>query len=59
MNIQIKKAIKDLQSNYARTVLVIFALVIGLIGVGSISVSYYIATKDLKENFVKKLFSLF
>lgn len=53
MNIQIKKAVKDLQSNYARTMLVLLALVIGLIGVGSIVVSYTIATNDLNENFLR------
>ena len=53
MNIQIKKAIRDLQSDYARTLLVILALVIGLVGVGSIAVSYTIATRDLNENFLR------
>jgi len=53
MNIQIKKAVKDLQSNYARTILVILALIIGLVGVGAIIVSYTIATNDLNENFLR------
>jgi len=53
MNIQIKKSIRDLQSSYTRTVLVCLALIIGLTGVGSIAVSYAIATNDLNENFMK------
>ena len=53
MKIQIKKAVKDLQSNYTRTVLVILALISGLVGVGSIVVSYTIAAQDLKENFLR------
>lgn len=51
MNIKLKKAISDLCLNPGRTALVIFALVIGLWGIGSILVSYTILSHDLNENF--------
>ena len=51
MNIILKKVISDLWINPGRTVLIIFALVIGLWGVGSILVSYTILSNDLNENF--------
>ena len=51
MNPRLKKAINDLRLNPSRTLLVIFALTIGLWGVGSILVSYFILTNDLNENF--------
>ncbi len=53
MNIKLKKAVRNLQINPARTALVIFALFIGLWGIGSIIVSYIILTNDLNENFLK------
>ena len=53
MNTSLKKALNDLRSNPGRAVLVIFALVIGLWGVGSILVSYAILKNDLNENFTR------
>ncbi|VAX35739.1 hypothetical protein MNBD_UNCLBAC01-200 [hydrothermal vent metagenome] len=53
MNIQIKKSIKDLRLNFSRTILVVLALVVGLIGVGATTISYVIATNDLNESFLK------
>jgi putative ABC transport system permease protein len=52
MNIKLRKVINDLRINPGRIVLVIFALIIGLWGVGSILVSYTILSRDLNENFV-------
>ena len=51
MNTSLRKAWNDLRINSGRTALVIFALVIGLWGVGSILVSYTILKNDLNENF--------
>lgn len=51
MNLRIKKALNDLRLNPGRTWLVVFALAIGLWGVGSILVSYFILNNDLNENF--------
>lgn len=53
MNMKLRKVIGDLRVNPGRIVLVIFALVIGLWGVGSILVSYTILSRDLNENFVR------
>lgn len=53
MNTTFKKAFNDLLSAPGRTLLVIFALVIGLWGVGGILVSYTILTKDLSDNFTQ------
>lgn len=51
MNPRIKKSLNDLRLNPGRTLLVVFALAIGLWGVGSILVSYFILNNDLNENF--------
>ncbi len=51
MNIKLKKAFSDLRANPGRTALVIFALVIGSWGVGSLLVSATILRSDLRENF--------
>lgn len=51
MNTKFKKALSDLLINPGRTALVIFALVIGLWGVGSILVTYTILKNDLNENY--------
>jgi putative ABC transport system permease protein len=48
-----RKAIGDLRINPGRILLVIFALIIGLWGVGSILVSYTILSRDLNENFTR------
>jgi len=53
MNPRLKKTFNDLRGNPGRTLLVIFALTIGLWGVGSILVSYYILNNDLNENFTQ------
>ncbi len=52
MNMVVKKAWGDLKVNLGRTMLVIFALSIGLWGVGSIIVSNSILTHDLRKNFL-------
>lgn len=51
MNPRLKKAVNDLWESPGRTLLVIVALTIGLWGVGSIFVSYFILKDDLNENF--------
>lgn len=53
MNPRLKKSLNDLRGKPGRTLLVIFALTIGLWGVGSILVSYYILQNDLNENFTQ------
>jgi putative ABC transport system permease protein len=53
MNSKYKKALADLITNPGRSLLVIFALVIGLWGVGTILVSFTILKNDLRENFLK------
>ncbi len=51
MNMKFRKVIGDLRINPGRIILVIFALIIGLWGVGSILVSYTILSRDLNANF--------
>jgi putative ABC transport system permease protein len=53
VNIKLKKVISDLRINPGRIILVIFALITGLWGVGSILVSYTILSRDLNENFTR------
>jgi len=53
MNMRLKKALSDLRVNPGRAALVVFALVIGLWGVGSLMVSTVILRNDLKENFTR------
>lgn len=53
MNMKFRKVLGDLRVNPGRIILVIFALIIGLWGVGSILVSYTILSLDLNENFVR------
>jgi putative ABC transport system permease protein len=53
MNPRLKKALNDLWVNPSRTLLAIFALTIGLWGIGSILVSYVILKNDLNENFTR------
>lgn len=52
MNMKARKAFGDLKNNLGRTTLVIFALTIGLWGVGSLLVSKTILTRDLNRNFL-------
>lgn len=51
MNPTLKKTLSDLRAHPGRSALVVFALVIGLWGAGSILVSYAILKNDLNENF--------
>jgi len=53
MNMKFRKVIGDLRTNPGRILLVVFALVVGLWGVGSILVSYTILGRDLNANFVR------
>ncbi|MBI4972217.1 MAG: FtsX-like permease family protein [Candidatus Omnitrophica bacterium] len=55
MNIKFRKVIGDFRVNPGRIILVIFALIIGLWGVGSILVSYTILSRDLNANFVRTI----
>jgi len=52
-NMKLKKGYGDLLANPGRTLLVIFALVIGLWGVGTILVSFYVLKRDLNANFLR------
>lgn len=54
-NIKLKKSLNDLAVNPARTALVLFALVIGMWGVGTIIVSFTIMKNDLNENFTRTI----
>jgi len=51
MKMKFTKAFRDLIINPKRTFLVVFALFIGIWGVGTVAVSYFILTKDLAANF--------
>ena len=53
MNTTLKKILNDLRAYPGRTALVIFALVTGLWGAGSVWVSYVILQNDLNENFTR------
>lgn len=53
MRMTFKKAISDLRNSPSQTFLAIFALVIGLWGVGAILVSYAVLTNDLQANFTQ------
>lgn len=53
MSMKFKKTFNDLKNNFSRTLLVVFALVIGVWGAGSIFVSYTILQNDLGENFIR------
>lgn len=53
MKMKFKKALRDLTVNPKRTLLVVFALFIGIWGIGTVGVSYYILTNDLDTNFQK------
>lgn len=52
VTITFKKAISDLRYYPGRFLLVVFALIIGIWGVGSILVSYFILSKDLTQNHI-------
>jgi len=53
MKMTLKKVLSDLRSHPGRSLLVIFALIIGFWGIGTILVSYFILNNDLKQNFVR------
>lgn len=53
MNVSLKKSWSDLKIHPARTMLLVFALIIGLWGVGTILVSYSILNNDLNENYTR------
>ena len=53
MNPAFIKAWNDLRMQPGRTLLVTFALIIGLWGVGSVLVSYFILKNDLNENYLR------
>ena len=51
MNMKPLKAIRDLSSNPKRTLLVVFAMILGIWGVGTVEVSYVILMNDLNANY--------
>ncbi len=51
MNMKLKKAFSDLLISPKRTLLVVFALVLGIWGVGTVYVSNFIMTNDLNANY--------
>lgn len=55
MRYQIRKALADVKGGGAKSFLVVFALVLGLWGVGSVGVSYRVLSRDLRQNFVATL----
>ncbi len=55
MNMRLKKAISDIRHAPGRFSMVILALVVGIWGVGSILVSYYVLSQDLTRNYLNTL----
>ncbi|MDH5546619.1 MAG: ABC transporter permease [Gammaproteobacteria bacterium] len=53
MNMLLKKAISDIRYEPGRFALVVFALVIGIWGVGAILVSYTVLSQDMPKNFLE------
>lgn len=51
MNMKLKKAFSDLLISPKRTFLVVFALILGIWGVGTVLISYSILTNDLSANY--------
>lgn len=51
MDMKLLKAVRDLSSNPKRTLLVVFALVLGIWGLGTVHVAYTILMKDLSANY--------
>ena len=47
-----RKAIRDLWGNKARTLLVVLAIAIGVVGVGSILTSYAILVREMDRNYL-------
>ncbi len=52
MNMLLKKAISDIRHSPGRFSMVILALVVGIWGIGSILVSYYVLSQDLTRNYL-------
>ncbi len=52
MNMRLKKAISDIRYSPGRFSMVILALVVGIWGIGSILVSYYVLSQDLSLNYL-------
>ncbi|MCP4426055.1 MAG: ABC transporter permease [Chloroflexi bacterium] len=53
LNPRWRKALRDLWVNKTRTILVILAIGIGIVGVGSILTSYSILTREMDRNFME------
>lgn len=53
LNPRWRKALRDLWINKTRTVLVILAIAIGIVGVGSILTSYSILTREMNRNYME------
>ncbi len=53
LNPRWRKALRDLWVNKTRTILVILAIAIGIVGVGSILTSYSILTREMDRNFME------
>ena len=51
MNLKLVKAARDLSTNPKRTLLVVFAMILGIWGVGTVEVSYVILMNDLNANY--------
>lgn len=51
MNLKVTKALKDLRLRPRRTFLVIFAMGLGIWGIGTVLVAYSILTRDLDANY--------
>ncbi|HEV7671875.1 MAG TPA: FtsX-like permease family protein [Thermoanaerobaculia bacterium] len=52
MRYQILKAWRDVRTGGGKSLLVIFALALGLWGVGSVGVAYRVLSRDLRQNFL-------
>lgn len=55
MRMRFKKALRDLFISPKRTFLVVFALILGIGGVGTVLVSYVILTNDLNANYQRTI----
>ncbi len=52
MSFQILKAWRDVRAGGGKSLLVVFALALGLWGVGSVAVAYRVLSRDLRQNFL-------
>jgi len=52
MRYQILKAWRDVRAGGGKSLLVVFALALGLWGVGSVGVAYRVLSRDLRQNFL-------